>query len=165
MIALIPLARIDPVAVEALLDRAFEPERRARTAYKVRGEAGALPALSFAGVDAGALVGTVQCWPICFRPDVGAPVPLVMMGPVAVAPERQRDGLGRRLMASALAAAAETGLDDGLVLIGDPEYYRRFFGFNAERTGGWRLPGPVERHRLLARGGRVPDGPGELGPA
>jgi predicted N-acetyltransferase YhbS len=36
-------------------------------------------------------------------------------------------------------------------MIGDPEYYGRFFGFSAAITGGWVLPGPVERHRLLAR--------------
>lgn len=164
MIDIIPLAAVDPVAVERLLDRAFEPERRGRTAYKVRGDALPIPALSFAAVEHGAPVGSVQCWPVRFRPDAGAPAPLVMVGPVAVAPERQGVGLGRRLMDGALAAAAGTGLDDGLVLIGDPDYYGRLFGFTAGRTGAWRLPGPVERHRLLARGSRVPAGPGELGP-
>ena len=164
MIDLVPLTRIAPAAVEALLDRAFEPERRRRTAYKVRGDAIALPALSFAALDAEALVGTVQCWPIGFTPDAGTRVPLVMVGPVAVVPDRQRGGLGRQLVEQALAAAAATGRDDALMLIGDPEYYGRFFGFSAEHTGGWRLPGPVERHRLLARGARVPEGAGVLGP-
>jgi predicted N-acetyltransferase YhbS len=163
-IEIVPLRRADPDAVDALLDRAFEPARRGRTAYKVRGNAAAVAALSFAGIEAGMLVGTVHCWPVLFRPDAGAPVPLVMVGPVAVAPERQRNGLGRRLMEQALAAAAADGRDDGLVLIGDPEYDERFFGFSAARTGAWRLPGPVARHRLLARGARVPDAPGELGP-
>ena len=51
----------------------------------------------------------------------------------------------------AVAEDLSAGLDDGLVLIGDPGYYGRFFGLTAERTGAWRLPGPVERHRLLAR--------------
>ena len=53
----------------------------------------------------------------------------------------------------------------GMMLIGDPEYYGRFFGFTADRTGKWRLPGPVERRRLLARGPAVPDVAGALGPA
>ena len=163
MIDLIPLDRIDPAAVEALLDRAFEPERRGRTAYKVRGNAAAIAGLSFAAVDGTALIGSIQCWPVRFTPDAGAPAPLVMVGPVAVAPEHQRDGVGRRLMNAALAAAAREGLDSGLMLIGDPEYYGRF-GFSAERTAGWRLPGPVERHRLLARGARVPTTAGVLGP-
>jgi hypothetical protein len=33
---IIPLDNVDPALVEALLDRAFEPERHTRTAYKVR---------------------------------------------------------------------------------------------------------------------------------
>ena len=163
MIRLVPLADVDGAAVDALLDRAFEPERRGRTAYKVRGDAQPIAALSFAALDDDALVGTVQCWPVRFTPDAGAATPLVMVGPVAVAPDRQRDGVGRRLMTHALAAAQAHGCD-ALVLIGDPEYYGRFFGFTAQRTGGWRLPGPVEAHRLLARGPGVPDGSGTLGP-
>ena len=163
LIDLVPLSAIDPVAVEALLDRAFGPARRARTAYKVRGDAGAIAGLSFAAVEAGVPVGSVQCWPVCLRPDVGTAVPLVMVGPVAVEPARQRDGIGRLAMARALAAAVDSGADDGLVLIGDPEYYGRFFGFSAKRTGAWRLPEPVEARRLLARGDRVPGVAGVLG--
>jgi predicted N-acetyltransferase YhbS len=165
VIELVPLTDVDDEAVEALLDRAFKPSRRQRTAYAVRGDVRALAALSFAALDGGQLAGSVQCWPITFTADAGPRVPLVMVGPVAVAPERQRDGVGRELMARSLFAAAAHGCDDGLVLIGDPEYYQRFFGFSAERTGQWRLPGPVERRRLLARGLRVPDEPGVLGPA
>jgi len=37
------------------------------------------------------------------------------------------------------------------VMIGDPEYYGRFWGFTNAHTSGWDLPGPFERHRLLAR--------------
>jgi len=161
---LVPLAAVAPAAVEALLDRAFGPGRFARTAYAVRGAASALPPLSFAALDGGALVGSVQCWPVALTLDAGGAVPLVMVGPVAVDPARQQGGLGRRLMATALAAAARTGEDRALMLIGDPEYYDRFFGFTADRTGQWRLPGPVERRRLLARGAEVPDAAGILGP-
>jgi len=163
LLQITPLAPIPADAVEALLDRAFGADRRQRTAYRIRGGATALPALSFAALDDGALIGTVQCWPVAMRLDAGGVVPLVMVGPIAVAPERQRGGLGRQLVARALAAAAETGLDRAMMLIGDPEYYGRFFGFSAERTGDWRAPGPIERHRLLARGPLVPDAPGLLG--
>ncbi len=88
---------------------------------------------------------------------------MTMIGPVAVDPALQRAGLGRQLTATVLNAAAKSRVDDALMLIGDPEYYGRFFGFDSSRTGLWRLPGPVERRRLLARGDRVPDGPGILG--
>jgi predicted N-acetyltransferase YhbS len=97
---------------------------------------------------------------VLFSGDDGRRVPLVLVGPVAVQPDRQRDGIGRRLVAAALARVP----DSPLMLIGDPEYYGRFFGFTADHTGGWRLPGPVEQHRLLARGDGVPGGSGTIGP-
>lgn len=165
MIAFVPLSTVDGVAVEALLDRAFGADRHLRTAYKVRGASAPIAALSLAAIDRdGELIGTIQCWPIRLHGDDGAVRPLVMIGPVAVDPARQRDGIGRQLVMRALAAAQAEGLDQALMLIGDPEYYGRFFGFDASRTGGWRLPGPVERHRLLARGGDVPATAGALGP-
>lgn len=167
-LSLVPIASVPPDAIEALLDRAFEPERRRRTAYKVRGDAAALPELSFAAVTAdGALAGSVQCWPVALlldAPEAGGTVPMVMLGPVAVVPERQGSGLGRALTERALAAADAAGLGHAVMLIGDPGYYGRFFGFSAERTGRWRLAGPVEAHRLLARGSAVPDAAGMLGP-
>ncbi len=165
MIAFVPLARIDGAAVEALLDRAFGPDRHRRTAYMVRGRAAPLAALSFAAVEDAVLIGTVQCWPVALHGDDGRIHDLVMVGPVAVEPGRQRDGIGRQLMTRALDAARAEGCADALMLIGDPEYYGRFFGFDAGRTAGWRLPGPIERHRLLARGDAVPAVAGMLGSA
>ncbi len=151
--------------VEALLDRAFGPARHGRTAYLVRGAAQAIEGLGFVALDGDRMpIGSIQCWPIALAGDDGIVHPLVMLGPVAVDPDRQQGGIGRRLTEAALAAAVTLGLDGAMMLIGDPEYYARFFGFSAARTGQWRLPGPVERHRLLARGERVPDAAGMLGP-
>ncbi len=160
MIELVALEAVDGAAVERLLDRAFGPDRHGRTAYRLREGVAALAGPSLAAVDGGALIGTVQLWPVLFAGDDGRRVPLSLVGPVAVEPTRQRDGIGRRLCDAALAQAG----DDPLMLIGDPEYYGRFFGFSAAHTAGWRLPGPVERHRLLARGAGVPDGAGVIGP-
>ena len=36
-----------------------------------------------------------------------------------------------------------------VILVGDAPYYGRF-GFSADKTGRLWLPGPFERHRLLA---------------
>lgn len=166
MIALLPLASVDPEAVEALLDRAFGPGRGARTAYRVRAGTSPIPELSFAAVgEDGALIGTIQCWPVELARDGGGTVPMIMVGPVAVTPERQQSGIGRLLMDRMLAAVEGCGLpgSDALMLIGDPEYYGRFFGFTAEETGGWRLPGSFEARRLLARGRGVPGGAGMVG--
>lgn len=166
MITLVPLDAINPTAVEMLLDAAFGPDRFTRTAYRIRGTAAPIAALSFAAIDDGALVGSIQCWPIALIED-DRQSPLIMVGPVAVAPTRQGDGIGRSLVAQVLAAVsagAHAGAPaEPLMLIGDPDYYGRFFGFTAKRTARWNAPGPVERHRLLARGDTVPDGAGMLG--
>lgn len=122
--------------------------------------------LSFAAPDAdGVLHGVLQSWPVALHGvdgADGAAMPLILVGPVAVAPSRQGEGLGRALVEHMLAAWDGT---DPLVLIGDPGYYGRFFGFEARPTAEWTLPGPVERHRLLARaGGRTLPRQGRLGP-
>lgn len=150
-LTLIPLDSVEPALVEALLDRAFEPARRQRTAYKVREGTDWLPALSFAAVDGEEhLAGTIQCWPVALTDLAGKRHPLIMVGPVAVLPEAQGTGTGRALMSASLAAL-DPRAPLPQVMIGDPEYYGRFWGFSAEPTGGWTLPGPWEPHRLLTR--------------
>jgi predicted N-acetyltransferase YhbS len=147
---LIPLDAVDPALVEALLDRAFEPERHTRTAYKVREGMDWLQGLSFAALDEGEmLVGTIQCWPVALTTPDGRAHPMIMVGPVAVLPEHQSQGYGKALM-----TASMTALDPRAplpqVMIGDPEYYGRW-GFTNAGTAGWSLPGPYEKHRLLVR--------------
>lgn len=150
MIEIVPLDRVEPADVEALLDAAFGADRKARTAYRMREGVSAVPALSFAAIDGDRLVGTLQSWPVALEGHDGSLTPMTLVGPVAVLPEIQRSGLGRRMMEALVAAAAEHG-HDALMMIGDPEYYGRFFGFTADATEGWQVPGPVERRRLLAR--------------
>ena len=150
-----PLSRAIPAAVEDLLDAAFGTDRHARTAYRIRAGMPVIDALSFAAFEDATLVGTLQSWPVA----VGD-APVVLVGPVAVAPGRQRAGIGRMLMSQLMDIAAETPM----AMIGDPEYYERFYGFTAEATGDWDVPGPVERHRLLARNADVLPRTGTIGP-
>ena len=103
---LIPLDNVDPALVEALLDRAFEPERHKRTAYKVREGTDWLPGLSFAAIDDEEhLVGTIQCWPVALTDPDGRRHPLIMVGPVAVEPAAQGAGYGKALMTASLLDA------------------------------------------------------------
>lgn len=152
MITLHPLSSIAPALIEALLDRAFEPERKSRTAYKIRNGVEWLPALSLAARDAaGTLLGTLQCWPVALHTPEGASHPLTLVGPVAVDPDHQRRGIGH-LMMNGLMQKAHIGAPDtdAMVMIGDAEYYNRF-GFTSLETQGWKVPGPVDPTRLLAR--------------
>ena len=153
-------------AVEALLDAAFGPGRQQRTAYKIRAGMPPIAHLSFAALDArGTMVGLLQSWPIALIDGKGTEHPLVMVGPVAVLPTLQQGGIGKELMRELMAQARARACDP-LMMIGDPEYYGRFFGFSAAGTAGWEAPGPVERHRLLAQSvdGRPLPGTGRLGP-
>jgi len=148
---IIPLADVDPALVEQLLDTAFEPERRQRTAYKVREGTEWLPGLSFAALDADdMLAGTIQCWPVALNDATGRAHPMIMVGPVAVMPALQGKGYGQALVTASLTAI-DPRAPLPQVMIGDPEYYGRFFGFSNAHTGGWRLPGPYEQRRLLCR--------------
>jgi predicted N-acetyltransferase YhbS len=161
---LVPIADAPADAVDALLDAAFGTDRHGRTAYRVREGMAAIPQLSFAALEQGALVGSIQCWPVTLACDDGGRIPMVMVGPVAVSPARQNVGIGRALMWQAIRVAQAGGIAgaDALMLIGDPEYYDQF-GFDARATGQWRLPGPFEQRRLLARG-NAPDRGGMVGP-
>jgi predicted N-acetyltransferase YhbS len=166
---IIPLEAVDPAMIEEVLDRAFGPDRHARTAYRIREGMAWLPGLSLAAIDENELlVATIQCWPVGLQTKQGQ-VPLVMVGPVAVVPERQGEGFGVGLMSAMLAEDARLAANGGRALpqflIGDLSYYGRW-GFSAAMTGGWRCPGPYDQDRLLARGHALAAMPGEgmLGP-
>ena len=138
-----PLSRISAEALNALLDDAFGTDRHMRTAYLLRKGMAPIDHLSFGILEDSALLASIQCWPV--RVDHAD---LILVGPVAVASHRQNEGLGTQLMQLMLNAA--TPQDAPMVMIGDPEYYGRF-GFGAEGTSGWTLPGPWEPRRLLLR--------------
>ena len=153
-------------AVEALLDAAFGPDRHTRTAYRIRRGMLPIARLSFAALDErDTMVGLLQSWPVALTDDKGTEHPLVMVGPVAVLPTLQQGGIGKKLMQK-LMAEARAHPCEPVMMIGDPEYYGRFFSFSAAGTAGWEAPGPVERHRLLAQSldGRSLPGKGRLGP-
>jgi predicted N-acetyltransferase YhbS len=153
---IIPLDQVDSTLIEELLDRAFEPTRKQRTAYKVREGTEWLPGLSFAAIDENdMLAGTIQCWPVALNSPpngdkAGKAHPMIMVGPVAVLPDHQGMGYGKALMTASLSAI-DPRAPLPQVMIGDPEYYGRFWGFTNEHTGDWSLPGPFEQRRLLVR--------------
>lgn len=151
-----PLARHSADAIDGLLDAAFGPDRRGRTAYIIRRGMAWLTDLSFAAVDetSGSMVGLLQSWPVALHGPDGVQASLIMVGPVAVMPDVQGGGHGRALMDRLIEEAARI-TDIPLMMIGDPDYYQRFWAFSADETGAWDAPGPFERHRLLARKSRT----------
>jgi putative acetyltransferase len=77
------------------------------------------------------------------------------LGPLSVAPEYQRRGIGSRLMREALGVLRERAAS-GCVLLGDPRYYSRF-GFQVDSN--LSLPGvPSEYFQALSFGTSHPRG-------
>jgi len=134
----------DVAAREALLDVAYGSIRHAKPSARLR--AGRLPAedLSFVATERGRIVGTVRLWHVA----AGRGRPALLLGPLAVHPDCRSRGIGAALTQHALAEARRLG-HGAVLLVGDAPYYGRF-GFSADKTGALRMPGPYERHRLLA---------------
>ena len=78
------------------------------------------------------------------------------IGPLSVRPDKQKRGIGAALMEAALEQLGERGAA-GVVLLGDPEYYRRF-GF--VQAAPLRFPdAPAEYFQAKFLGTRGGDGP------
>lgn len=136
----------DAAAREALLDRAMGPGRKRKSSEKLRrGRRQAEGLALVARSPEGALLGTVRLWNV----TLGAGgQPALLLGPLAVEPAMKSAGIGSALMRRAVAEAKRLG-HGAILLVGDEPYYGRF-GFSAARTGALAMPGPYERHRLLA---------------
>ncbi len=131
---------------DALLDAAFGPERRLKASYRLREGAQVADGLSFVAREAqtGRLAGVISFWPLRISGDGRR---ALLLGPLAVHPDFQRNGLGARLLRHGVAAAREKG--HGLVfLVGDAPYYGRF-GFRQVPEGRVVMPGPYDPRRLL----------------
>ena len=134
----------DVQAREALLDRAMGAGRKRKSSEKLRRGRLVAEGLAFvARSSEGQLIGTVRLWNVAVNDK-----PMLLLGPLAVDNVAAGQGVGSALMRHAIHRARLLG-HGAIVLVGDPAYYRRF-GFSAELTGGLMMPGPVERHRLLA---------------
>ena len=87
-------------------------------------------------------------------PSAGEPLPVVGVGPVSVAPDCQGTGIGSALM-RALITAADAAGEPALVLLGEPEFYRRF-GFVPASYVGMLSPDPAWGKYFQVRPLRVP---------
>ena len=135
----------DREAREHLLDLAYGPERFAKPSARLREDRAPAQGLSFVATDGGKVVGTLRMWSV----TAGATRPALLLGPLAVHPDRRGRGIGSALVRRALRDAQRRG-HQAVLLVGDAAYYDRF-GFSAEKTGWLRLSGAYEQHRLLGR--------------
>lgn len=91
----------------------------------------------------GLLAGAVRYWPIQV-----SDAPALLLGPLAVHPTHQGEGLGARLIRETMAQAETAGWRR-ILLIGDLSYYQRF-GFS--QVAGVLMPAPTNPARILGAG-------------
>jgi len=127
--------------VEALYDLCFAPGRTALSSYRLRDGVATVAALCGVLRDSdGVLAAAIRYWPV----EAGGQDAL-LLGPVAVHPTRQGEGLGGLLINESLAEARRLGWER-VILVGDAPYYGRF-GFR--RLDGVVMPPPTNPDRVL----------------
>lgn len=143
MIGLQPEQAGDWWEVEALYDLCFAPGREALSSYRLRDGVEPVPGLCLVARDSdGTVAGAIRYWPV----RVGD-APALLLGPVAVHPTHQGEGLGGLLINESLAAARDAGWAR-VMLVGDAPYYSRF-GFS--KLEGVEMPPPTNPDRILGR--------------
>ncbi|MCF6234379.1 MAG: N-acetyltransferase [Rhodobacteraceae bacterium] len=143
MIDLLAEVPDDRWEVEALFDLCFAPGREALSSYRLRDDIAPVSGLSLVARDSdNILAGAIRFWPV----QVGGASTL-LLGPVAVHPTRQGEGLGRVLIDDGLEAARASGWSR-VMLVGDAPYYGRF-GF--VRLDGVQMPPPTNPERVLGQ--------------
>lgn len=127
--------------VEALYDLCFAPGREALSSYRLRDDVQPVAGLSLVARDNDhILAGAIRFWPV----QIGAQVAL-LLGPVAVHPTRQGEGLGGLLIRESLSKAKDLGWNR-VILVGDAPYYSKF-GF--ARLENVTMPPPTNPERVL----------------
>lgn len=133
----------DTQEVEYLYDLAFAPGRQALSSYRLRDGVPPLgPLCLVARGGDGALAGAIRYWPV----RVGQAEAL-LLGPVAVHPTRQGEGVGAELIEASLIRAERLGWQR-VLLVGDAPYYARF-GFRP--VSGVEMPPPTNPERVLGK--------------
>ena len=141
MFELTPETKDDWWEVEALYDLAFAPGREALSSYRLRDGVARITDLSLVARDPeGILAGAIRFWPV----QIGGAL-VLLLGPVAVHPTYQGEGLGGYLILDSLDRARDLGWERAM-LVGDAPYYSRF-GF--DRLEGVIMPPPTNPARVL----------------
>ena len=126
--------------VEALYDLCFAPGREALSSYRLRDGVAPVADLCLILRDENGLAAAIRYWPV----QIGL-VDVLLLGPIAVHPVHQGEGLGGWLMRESLRRAQALGWDR-VLLVGDAPYYSRF-GF--VRLEGVVMPPPTNPARVL----------------
>ena len=148
----------DEDAIRAVETAAFGREYEPRIVDEVRPSDAFIPELSLVAEEDGRMVGHVMVSWAHVEPSGER---LLLLGPIGVMPDRQREGIGSALVEAALAGGRALG-EPCVALLGDPKYYGRFGFVRADELG--LLPPPDTLHpwafqvAILDTGAALPQG-------
>lgn len=134
-----PETASDAAAIRTVVAAAFGQDVEADLVEDIRASAGYLADMALVAEDAGSIVGHVMISDATLEASDG-PRRVVMLAPLAVTPERQREGIGGQLV-RAVTAVADAAGEPLVVLEGDSRYYGRF-GFEHAAAHGITIPLP-----------------------
>ena len=138
MVTIRPERPEDRDAARRVHERAFGAESvEAGLVDALRAEGAHVPELCLVAVDGDEVIAHV----VFSRALLASGHEVLALAPMAVLPERQRSGVGSRLVEASLRHAAETGYPL-VVVLGHPAYYPRF-GFEPAAGYGVRAPWEV----------------------
>ncbi len=120
--------------VRAVEEKAFGRAGEADLCDRMRSRG--VVTLSLVALDGEEVVGHVLFSPVTIRSADGSTLAAEGLGPVAVLPSRQRQGIGSRLIRAGIEEIRQRGAN-AIVVLGDPHYYLRF-GFELGQHYGIR---------------------------
>lgn len=126
----------DIPAIRELNQRAFGQDQEANIVDALRSNGGCL--LSLVAIVNDRLVGHIMYSPL----SVGSEITGAALGPMAVLPEYQRQGIGSQLVEAGNQKLNDAGCPF-IIVVGHPEYYPKF-GFTPANAHGitceWEVP-------------------------
>ena len=134
----------DHDAIAAVTRAAFGKDVEVQMIEAIRASDGFVPELSLVAADGGPVIGHVLLSYVALEASDRR---VLELGPLSVAPERQRQGIGSALVRESLRLADERG--EPLVLVlGHPWFYPRF-GFQPASTLAIEPPDPAIRDEVF----------------
>ena len=130
-------------AIDVVNLSAFEGEAEARLVGALRKSPDFIPELSLVAELNGRIVGHVLLTRVRLRKKGGV-VDVLALAPMSVVPSQSHRGIGSELIEAAVDKARKLGFG-AIVVVGHPDYYRRFgFGDAAQWGLHCELPAPEE---------------------